>query len=87
MPDPTFGGPNPGLNYEEVTGPYGTVVDRIGIKQVTAGTGYSVVTVPYYRDDSCFDDGTGTDPGLHVKARGVDPDVDSAGTSACAGRP
>jgi hypothetical protein len=46
---------------------------------VTAGTGYSVVTLPYYRDDSCFDDGTGTDPGLHVHRRGVDPAVDSTG--------
>jgi hypothetical protein len=26
-----------------------------------------VVAVPYYRDDSCFDDGTGTDPGPRIK--------------------
>jgi hypothetical protein len=79
VPDPSFGGANAGLNYEEVTGPHGTVIDRTGIKQVTAGSGYTVLAVPYYRDDSCFDDGTGTDPGLHVKGRGVDPVLDSAG--------
>ncbi|HZQ85464.1 MAG TPA: hypothetical protein VFA83_11530 [Acidimicrobiales bacterium] len=79
VPDPTFSGVNAGLNYEEVTGPHGTVVDRVAVKQVTAGTGYTVLAVPYYRDDSCFDDGTGTDPGLHVKGRGVDPVLDSAG--------
>jgi hypothetical protein len=79
VPDPTFSGPNPGLNYEEVTGPYGTLVHRLGIHQITAGTGYSVVTVPYYRDDACFDDGTGTNPGPHVNPRGVDPDVDRDG--------
>ena len=79
VPDPTFSGPNPGINYEEVTGPYGTLVHRLGIRQITAGTGYSVVTVPYYRDDACFDDGTGSDPGPHLQSRGVDPDVDSNG--------
>jgi len=79
VPDPTFSGPNPGLNYEEVTGPYGTLVHRLGIHQVTAGSGYTVATVPYYRDDSCFDDGTGTDPGPHVRPRDVDPETDSAG--------
>ncbi|MBV8960762.1 MAG: hypothetical protein JO087_18530 [Actinobacteria bacterium] len=79
VPDPTFSGAIAGLNYEEIAGPHGTLVDRIGIKQYTAGSAYSVIAVPYYRDDSCFDDGTGTDPGLHVKARGVDPAVDSAG--------
>jgi hypothetical protein len=79
VPDPTFGGPNPGLNYEQITGSFGTLVHRTTIKQVTAGAGYSVVTVPYYRDDACFDDGTGTDPGPHVKSRAVDPEVDSRG--------
>jgi len=79
VPDPTFGGAVAGLNYEEITGPHGTLVDRIGVKQVTAGSAYSVIAVPYYRDDACFDDGTGTDPGLHVKGRGVDPVVDSSG--------
>jgi hypothetical protein len=79
VPDPTFSGPNPGINYEEVTGANGTLVHRLGIHQITAGTGYSVVTVPYYRDDACFDDGTGTDPGPHLEGRAVDPTVDSNG--------
>jgi hypothetical protein len=79
VPDPTFSGPNPGLNYEQLTGPAGTIVHRIGVQQVTAGTGYSVVTVPYYRDDACFDDGTGTNPGPHVNPGEPDPDVDSNG--------
>jgi hypothetical protein len=77
--DPTFGGVNPGLNYEEVTGPYGTLIHRLSVKQYTGGTAYSLATIPYYRDDACFDDGTGTDPGPHLKRRGVDPVLDSAG--------
>jgi hypothetical protein len=28
--------------------------------------------VPYYRDDSCFDDGTGTDPGPRVRLRSAE---------------
>jgi hypothetical protein len=79
--DPTFGGVNPGLNYEQVTGPFGTLVHRLSVRQVTAGTGYSLFTIPYYRDDACFDDGTGTDPGPHVKGRAVDPPNDSAGAA------
>jgi hypothetical protein len=49
------------------------------VKQVTGGTAYGLVTVPYYRDDSCFDDGTGSDPGPHINGRATDPTVDSAG--------
>jgi hypothetical protein len=79
MADPTFGGINPGLNYEEVTGPFGTLVHRQSIKQVTGGSAYTLATIPYYRDDACFDDGTGTDPGPHVRARSVDPVNDSNG--------
>jgi hypothetical protein len=53
-----------------VSGPYGTIADRY--KQETpdvtpGGLAQSVVAVPYYRDDSCFDDGTGTDPGPRIK--------------------
>jgi hypothetical protein len=79
VPDPTFSGPSGTLNYEQVTGPNGTWIDSWTVKQVTAGTAYGLVTVPYYRDDSCFDDGTGTDPGLHVNPRHTDPSVDSMG--------
>jgi hypothetical protein len=77
--DPTMSGPNPGLNYEQITGPNGTLVHRTSFRQVTGGSAYALVTVPYYRDDSCFDDGTGTDPGPHVNPRQVDPDVGSDG--------
>jgi hypothetical protein len=73
VPDPTFGGPNPGLNYEQLTGPDGTLVHRTRISQPTAGSAHSVVTVPYYRDDACFDDGTGTDPGPQSDTKEADP--------------
>ncbi|MCU1449592.1 MAG: hypothetical protein JWP02_1762, partial [Acidimicrobiales bacterium] len=79
LPDPTFSGPLGTLSYEEVTGQNGTWVDRWSVKQVTAGTAYGLVTVPYYRDDICFDDGTGNNPGPHVSGRGTDPTVDSTG--------
>ena len=46
------------------------------MRQVTGGTAYTLFTLPYYRDDSCFDDGTGTDPGQHVEPRDVDPVLD-----------
>ena len=77
--DPTLSGPTGALSYEQVSGRYGTLVTRFSIKQPTAGAAYSVETFPYYRDDSCFDDGTGTDPGVHLKARQPDPTVDSRG--------
>ncbi len=79
LPDPTFSGPMGTLSYEEVTGKNGTWVDRTTVKQVTGGTAYGLVTEPYYRDDSCFDDGTGSDPGPHVTPRATDPTVDSLG--------
>jgi hypothetical protein len=75
LPDPTHSGPLGTLSYEEVTGPNGTWVDRWTVHQVTGGTAYGLVTVPYYRDDSCFDDGTGDDPGPHLNARAPDPIV------------
>ena len=45
---------------------------RWPIRQHTGGDAYSLAAQPYYRDDSCFDDGTGTDPGPHLKSRDVD---------------
>jgi hypothetical protein len=78
-PDPTLSGPTGLLNWEETAGPFGTFIDRTTLKQVTGGAAYTLATVPYYRDDSCFDDGTGTDPGPHVAPRGVDPQFDSKG--------
>ena len=48
---------------------YGSLVTRWSTRQHSAGDSYSVVTQPYYRDDSCFDDGTGTDPKPRIKLR------------------
>jgi hypothetical protein len=70
--DPTFSGPVGNLNWEEVAGPYGSVVTRWGIKKHTAGDAFSILAQPYYRDDSCFDDGTGTSPGPHLNSRKPD---------------
>lgn len=70
--DPTFDGPVGALNWEEVAGPNGGVVTRWNIKRHTGGDAYTLLATPYYRDDSCFDDGTGNDPGPHLKSRSVD---------------
>ncbi|MEA2496921.1 MAG: hypothetical protein QOJ29_4832, partial [Thermoleophilaceae bacterium] len=71
--DPTFNTVNSSLDWSEVAGDHGTVVDRYQLDKVTdltpGGGAQSVFAVPYYRDDSCFDDGTGTDPGPRVLAR------------------
>jgi hypothetical protein len=70
--DPTFSQPNVLLDWGVTSGPYGSVVDRIS-SEVTdltpGGAAQSVAAVPYYRDDSCFDDGTGSDPGPKVDLR------------------
>jgi hypothetical protein len=79
--DPTLSGPMGTLNWEQIGGAWGTFVDRITIKQHSAGTAYSLVTTPYYRDDACFDDGTGSDPGPHVNPKNTDPVLDSAGNA------
>jgi hypothetical protein len=71
--DVTFSGPPGTLQWEELDGPYGATVERWNIHQVTpVGTPLGAVAAfPYYRDDSCFDDGTGTDPGpkLHLRSK------------------
>jgi hypothetical protein len=77
--DPTFDGPVGSLNWEEIAGPNGGVVDRWSIKQHTGGDAYSLIATPYYRDDACFDDGTGNDPGVHLKSRSVDVGTSSDG--------
>jgi hypothetical protein len=45
-------------------------VDRYQVDHVTdvtpGGVAQSMMALPYYRDDSCFDDGTGSDPGPRV---------------------
>ncbi|MDQ1684056.1 MAG: hypothetical protein QOC82_793 [Frankiaceae bacterium] len=72
MFDPAFDGPVGALNWEEIAGANGGVVTRWSVKQHSAGDAYSLIATPYYRDDSCFDDGTGSDPGIHVRPRSVD---------------
>jgi hypothetical protein len=72
--DPTFSGPPGELSWEEMTGNYGTLVER------WTGNTYSpggvligaASSFPYYRDDACFDDGTGTDPGPKINLRSKD---------------
>ena len=39
------------------------------IRDSTGGDAYSLIATPYYRDDSCFDDGTGDNPGIDVAKR------------------
>ena len=72
VPDLTFGSPNAGTDWSMVAGDNGSIVDRIttSLDGVTpGGAAQSVFAVPYYRDDACFDDGTGDDPGIDVGKR------------------
>jgi len=72
LTDPTLQGPPGLLPWEELAGDHGTVVERWTAQSNGApvGTAASAVTAfPYYRDDSCFDDGTGTDPGPKIDLR------------------
>ena len=74
-PDATFSGvASEALSWDEFDGPDGALVEKWGAHQVTpAGTPAALLaTVPYYRDDACFDDGTGVDPGPHVAVRSAD---------------
>src|SRR5882672_8081857 len=61
-PDPTFNVPAALLNWEQVSGAsdYGSLVYIVEMKGAT--TAENPAVVPYYRDDSCLDDGTGDDP-------------------------
>ncbi|MEA2684056.1 MAG: hypothetical protein QOK05_2384 [Chloroflexota bacterium] len=71
--DPTFSGPPGELAWEQTSGKYGTLVERwTGQTYSPGGVLIGAATsFPYYRDDSCFDDGTGTDPGpkLHLRSQ------------------
>jgi hypothetical protein len=60
--DPLFSGPSALLNWEQVSGGgnAGSLVYITEIKGAT--TAENPAVVPYYRDDSCLDDGTGDDP-------------------------
>jgi hypothetical protein len=70
--DPTFSGPPGLLPWEEFTGDNGTLVER-WTAQTSSPGGVAIAAAtahPYFRDDSCFDDGTGGDPGpkLHLRS-------------------
>jgi hypothetical protein len=82
--DPTFADANAALGWSQVSGPNGTIVDRITTtpgEMPAGGSAQALAAVPYYRDDSCFDDGTGTNPGPKVNLRsGDEPDTASDGT-------
>ena len=84
LPDLTFGDPNAGTDWSMVAGPNGSIVDRItvDVKDATpGGTAQSALAVPYYRDDSCFDDGTGSDPGPDLgKRKDPEPRTTADGT-------
>src|SRR3712207_5364071 len=70
--DPTFNDPNVGTGWNVTAGPWGSIVDRFSIqpdKTTAGGLAQSLVAVPYYRDDACFDDGTGSDPGPELFPR------------------
>ncbi len=76
--DPTFSGVEPALlQWEELTGPAGTMVEKWSLDQNSnqspGGAQALVEAVPYYVDDSCFDDGTGNSPGPQVDPRNIDP--------------
>ena len=73
--DPLFSGPNASMIWEQLSGEQGTLVTRWATeaKDLTPGTAaHAAFALPYYRDDACFDDGTGTDPGPHLTSRRAD---------------
>jgi len=61
-PDPTHSGVTAVDNWEQIagTGDNGSLVYIWELSGATSLT--NAVAVPYYRDDKCFDDGTGDDP-------------------------
>ena len=67
---------NSAYQWNLVTGPNGSIIDRYQIDKLAdltpGGAAQSLLAVPYYRDDSCFDDGTGTDPGRRIRLRSAD---------------
>jgi hypothetical protein len=83
--DPSMSAANAALAWTETAGPWGTIVDRIATqaKDVTpGGTPQALVTQPYYRDDSCFDDATGSDPGPRVNLSGEKEPATAADSTA-----
>jgi hypothetical protein len=62
IPDPTFDAPVDLYHWDQVSGAgdAGSLVYELETKGVTSFE--NPTAVPYYRDDKCFDDGTGDDP-------------------------
>jgi hypothetical protein len=87
--DATFGDANAALGWSETAGKFGTIVDRIQAspESITpGGAAQSIAAVPYYRDDSCFDDGTGSDPGPELYPRHFDEEQASTASDGSARR-
>jgi hypothetical protein len=82
--DPSFAEANAALGWSQVSGPGGTIVDRISFtpgEMPAGGSVQALAAVPYYRDDSCFDDGTGSNPGPKLRPRSAnEPAVAADGT-------
>jgi hypothetical protein len=75
FPDLTHSEAGATLGWSQVSGQHGTIVDRYDAQLTSQSPGGAVqgaFAVPYYRDDSCFDDGTGSDPGPKVRLRSGD---------------
>ena len=71
--DPTFSNPNATLQWEQLSGRWGTIVTRWKLKDLSVGGDVQgLVAAAYYRDNSCFDDGTGTNPGPKINLRSGD---------------
>lgn len=88
--DPTFSDLNAGLGWAVTAGPHGSIVDRISVdaRDMSPGGGLqSLLSVPYYRDDSCFDDGTGSDPGPKLNLRSGDEPREVGGVARKCWRP
>ena len=58
--DPTFAAPLAFYDWEEVSGANGSLVYMFQLNDLKDGANPAITA--YYRDDSCFDDGTGDDP-------------------------
>jgi hypothetical protein len=87
--DATFDDANASLGWSEVDGPFGTIVDRIHAQPLDltpGGVAQSLAAVPYYRDDACFDDGTGSDPGKELFPRHFDQEQKSTAPDGSARR-
>jgi hypothetical protein len=62
LPDPTFDVILPILKWEQVSGA-GDTGSLVYVSETKGATSLTnPIVAPYYRDDACFDDGTGDDP-------------------------